>query len=394
MAFDELKAYTLKPVVPGVPSPSGSPTSTPTAPPTPTNPEPTNPEPTKPTTPPVPGNAITYSSLVANNSLTATLGQVPVGKEVHFKAGTYSATDFDTNKIAIFPLPNVRGIVGAGSGKTLFQLVPHSSTKAASVPSQSTAPVGTNQLYLMRVGGYGPNGEGLPANVPVHLADFSLVGTEQGHLYNGLMLHYADNSVIEGMKVQGIPGDNNANPGETFGIGLYRSNNVTIDGTEIDGRNASGIRNSASLIGINMLDGFTIKNSYLHDAKFGAAVTAYHSTGTLVYENSRFEDNNVSGLNFEGNDSDIRITDCSFARTPWAHIILDAINFGASSKVTITDPLVEGKPVSASNKLRITSHATPGQRQLHSDVHLFVNGVEHPEFIEWQRQNVGEVAGK
>jgi hypothetical protein len=406
VAFDEVTVYSLKI---DVPTPSGKPTGTPSPTPPPTQTAPALPLPTPPTPGPpasstptaqptlpqppisaVPRGAVDYSSLGELSSITAALGAVSVGKEVYFPEGIYGASNFDSNNVAIFPTANVRGILGAGSAKTIFELVPRSSTRAALVPAQSTAPTGTNQLYVMRVGGYGPNSKGVEANVPVHLADFAIRGTDQGHLYNGLMLHYADNSLLQRMKITGIPGDNNANPGETFGIGVYRSNNVTVDGTEIDGRNAFGARDGSSLIGLNMVDGFTLKNSYLHDTKFGASVTAFHSTGNLVYENSRFEDNNVVGLNFEGNNANITIADCSFARTPWAHIILDAINYGASSKVTITDPTVEGKPVSATNKLRITSHTTTGQRQLRSDVHLFVNGVEHPEFIQWQKQNVGE----
>lgn len=68
----------------------------------------------------------------------------------------------------------------------------------------------------------------------------------------GIMIRQCDNTEFSWLCLRGAsPGFANAPPGETFGINVYMSNNVTIRDTEIDGRDLSNVRQCASPFGWN-----------------------------------------------------------------------------------------------------------------------------------------------
>jgi len=85
------------------------------------------------------------------------------------------------------------------------------------------------------------------------LRNFSLRGTEQNGLYyTGVKIYLSHNTKVDNLYLRGAsPGYSNAPPGETFGINVYQSSDVTIQDTEIDGRDDDGNRVCSSPIGWN-----------------------------------------------------------------------------------------------------------------------------------------------
>ena len=311
-----------------------------------------------------------YETLPKQTTMTATLAQVPAGTQVTFDTGSFTFSGFDTNGYGVFPYGLV-GFRGNGRTKTLFSMVPKSSTSASRVPAQSTK--STNPLWLFRFGGNSSK------PVAVKIDNLTINGTDQGHLYNGMQLYWATGSTVDKVSVTGIPGDNSANPGETFSIGTYNGNNLTFTNCDIDGRDATGKIVGASGIGLNFNQNVTITDSVIHHRNWGAAVTAYKCSGELVYRNLTLTDNALYALNFEENSNgNVTIDKCNFVRTGNSELCVDS-SVG-SLKVTIIDPIFDGP------KLRIKVHADYNglpQKQLKSDIVVIVNGVARPDLIQW-----------
>jgi len=319
------------------------------------------------------GTAI--ESVPQQGSLTATIRQIK--GDVAFKPQTYEFGTFDGSAVGFFPWVDTTGIHGSGVSKTVFQMKANSatSTQIASVP---TGVGTTNQYQLMRVGGAGPNSKGVAVNVPVTLSDFTLQGTTQGMLYNGLQLYYASGAVLSNVRIAGIPGNSAVNPGETFGVNVYHSDNVVFNNVEVDGSIGG------SNVGLNFVNGFTLNDSYLHDAKYGAGITGYTSTGNIIYNRVRAINNRYVAFNFEQcNAANITLNNCIMQGSKGAHIIIDS-SVG-SSRLTIVDPVFDGP------KLLVTVHAkyADGKANLQkdSDITLIVNGQSRPDLMTIQREN-------
>jgi hypothetical protein len=320
---------------------------------------------------------IPYESLKNAGSVAATSNQIANNQQVSYLPGVYEFVDFAANGYACLWWVNVAGVRGSGIDKTVFQMRPNTSTAAGKVPAQPAPgpnpPEGTNPLWLARVGGGGTSA--YPPRAVI-LSDFTLNGTQQGHLYNGLQLFYADGTLVQRVKVKGIPAKGSANPDETFGIGFYHGTNITIDSCEVDGRDANGNRVGSSAIGLNFTDQITVKNTYLHDGGWGAGITSYQGK-SVTYTDVRVE-NQFAGLNFERSlGGTAVITRPVIANTPAGHIIMDS-DLG-NTVTTIYDPILEGKPCSPTNKLRFLVHSDYWglpQKQLWSSIKLIINGVD------------------
>jgi hypothetical protein len=340
--------------------------------------------PASPVRPSGPG-IIPFEGLPNAGSISATANQVAKGQQVSFLPGTFEFVDFAPNGYGCLFWVNVSGVRGSGVDKTVFRMKPNTSTAAGKVPAQGP-PGGdlTNPLWLMRVGG-APN-----PPLAVQLSGFTLEGTPEGHLYNGLQLYWASGSALNDIKIKGIAGNNGANPGETFGIGTYHGSNLTFKHVEIDGTDSTGKVVAASHLGLNFSSEVTVEDSWFHHAAFGSGITAYQDTGSHVYTRVRSSDNRA-GFNFEQcSNGTVTLNNVEISNTPLAHIIADS-SLG-SLKFVITDPILEGKPASATNKLRFTNHLDYwGKKQLQlRDATLIVNGVVHNEWIQYQNNNVGE----
>lgn len=334
-------------------------------------------QPTRPTGPDI----VPFESLPNAGSIAATANQVPTGKQVSYDKGTFECVNFDANGYGMLFWLNNYGTRGSGSKNTIFQMKANSSTAKSKVPAQpdkNKTDGSTNQLYIMRGGG---NGDSSP-RATVY-SGFTIQGTPQGHMYNGLIAYTQRGGSIDDVVIKGIPGDSSVNPGETFSLNLYRSNDMKISNLEIDGRDQSGAVVGASGIGLNFVNNVDIRDSYIHHSNFGAGITAYQCTGTINYTNVRSEQHQVVAFNFEGNAVTANLRNCTFLQSPWAHMIVDAINVGASSVINIYDPVFEG------SKFYVTVHNTTGQRQKSSDIHLFVGGVERRDLLQIQAENFG-----
>jgi hypothetical protein len=299
-----------------------------------------------------------------------------------FRAGIFEAIDFGSNSLAALFWAGATGAQGAGIDQTIIRLKAMSSTRKGMVPSQpdkSKTDGSTNPLYLARWG------SSKAGNVPqkVALSGFTAEGTDQGHIYNGLLFYYADDSTVDHVKLVGFPGDSSVNPGETFSFNVFRTARAVFTNTEFDGAGKS-----SSLLGLNFVNGFTIRSSSLHDAPLGAAITSYQAIGgVLEYTDVNTYRNPGVAFNFEGNGTTtpcvINITRCTMRDNIAANVIADAINVGSSSKITFTDCVYDGP------KIRVTIHNTPGQRQLASDIRVIENGVDvTAQKLLIQRENV------
>jgi hypothetical protein len=83
---------------------------------------------------------------------------------------------------------------------------------------------------------------------------------------------------------------------------------------------------------------------------------------------------------------------CESSGNPYADLIVDSDQ--GDTSVTIIDPVVNGKPVSAANPFRVTVHSDywgAAQKQLWSSIRLVAGGVDHTsDFLKRQVNNVGE----
>jgi hypothetical protein len=334
---------------------------------------------------------IPYESLKSAGSVAATSNQVATGQQVSFLPGVFEFVDFPANGYASLWWVNVAGV--RGSGQTVFQMRANTSTAASRVPAQPAPGLSgvTNPLWLARVGGAGPNSKGVAVTTAVQLSGFTLNGTPQGHMYNGLQLYYADGTTLTDVKVKGIPGNNSANPGETFSIGTVQGRNITFTRVEVDGTDQTGKVVAASGVGLNNSDQITMNDCNIHDSQFGAGVTSYQC-GSAVFNRVRSV-NHLAGFNMERCAGGTYVyNQCESSGNPFADLIVDSDK--GDTQVTIIDPIVNGKPVSAANPFRVTVHSDywgSPQLQKWSSIKLIAGGVDHTaDFLKRQANNVGE----
>jgi hypothetical protein len=232
-------------------------------------------------------------------TLQQVIQAVPSGNILTFPEGEFTFRDF-ASPVARYEgiriTPNCRGIAGCGR-TTVFKMVPYSSTKASVVPSQSQG--GTNPLTLMKI-----------ANVNnAVLANFALVGTPQGHLYNGLSMWNGTNALLDGLYLQGAsPGNWHSPPGETASIGFNHTAGTVFRNSEVDGRNPAGTRVCASPMNWVSCQDVTVQNVYAHHSLAGTCsfydchnVTTtdlrseYNATGSGGLSGSGLNHENVTG---------------------------------------------------------------------------------------------------
>lgn len=174
-------------------------------------------------------------------------------------AGTFTFSDF-TQGGGVYGIwsANLRGFVGAGIGQTIIKMNQGTSTKASSVPTQSQG--GTNQLYMIRLGQGGGNTD------PTYLCDLTIEGTDQGHLYNGVMNYVSQNSYWENVQFIGTgPGDWSSPPGETFSMNDYKCVNSYYRNIEVDGRyRNSSTQTNGSPFGGNNSNGTIVDDCWFH----------------------------------------------------------------------------------------------------------------------------------
>lgn len=311
-----------------------------------------------------------FGVLANQGSLPATVNSLTPSANVSFLPGTYDFSDFTGGAQQFGFLlwqtasQGPKGLLGSGKTATVFQMRANSSTQAGQVPPQSSfTSGGTNPLYLMR----GDNG--------VVLSGFTLAGTPQGHLYGGLQLYYANGSQVSDVLVKGIPGDDSANPGETFSINLFRAAGAHLDRLEIDGRDANGTKVGASGLGINFGSGAVVTDLYAHDLAYGHGVASYTTDSPTFVR--PVVTGGQRGLNFERVTGTVKITQPNL--TGQAEVPIAIASDTGSATYEISDPVL-----AAGQKLvvRVTGYMGNARTQDPASVHLLVGGVERPDLLD------------
>lgn len=313
------------------------------------------------TTPPTVSSGDTnpqpISGLPSDGSLSAAVGNA---KSENLNSGIYSFNNFNQSTHAGENLPASVHFNGSGIDKTVIEMNKDTSTRAGEVPT--TEGTTTNPLYLMRVAGGSPV-----------LSNFTLAGTAQGHLYNGLRMDSTSNAVVKDVKVTGIPGNSDVNPGETFGINDFHGNNDYYSGVQIDGEGvgASGFASNGS-------KNVTIDGSTLTNNKYSAGATFWETQNVTVENTST--SNNRTGLNFERVSGTVNIDNVSFSGNTSHDISVN--NDQGSAKVIIENPHLEpGK--------KLTIYVGKNEQgnpnlQKRSDIEVIENGKDVTnQVVEW-----------
>lgn len=216
------------------------------------------------------------------------------GKILKLPAGVFEVSNFRDASLAIKIPARVKGMIGEGRD-TIIRIKANTSTYGNTVPAQSTGR--TNQLYIIRMN---------DGTQPQMLSDFWLQGTEQGHLYNGIMIgNSKPGTTFKNVLITGVPGDAGTPPGETFGLNWWRGSDSITRDIEVDGfrwtgdtfaGRVKGALVGASPIGYNSHDRAKLYNAYTHDSNVGMPTFwKSHNGETWNLQSIR----NVIGINHE-----------------------------------------------------------------------------------------------
>lgn len=328
---------------PSVAAPSAGPTATPVRLPTYWQPT-VNARPRGPMVTP-------FETLAKQSDLSATLNGAPPAHQVALRAGTYTFTDFDqvTGGTLNGVVARVKGLRGSGVGTTVLQMNAHTSTKKSTIPRTFPS---TNQLSLLRLTGN-----------DLTVSGFTLRGTRQGHLYNGLRIDHAARLDVHDVKVQGVPGSSSSPPGETFGLNDYRTSGSVYTRVEVDGEGVGGAG-----FGANVSTDVTIRDSYFHDNRYSMGATFWQVRGITLIDTIA-TDNGRAGINLERVSGTVRMIRPVLLGNGQGDIRVASDR--GSATVTIVDPVFAGSRFTV--VLPRTYYHRPNL-QRRSDVRLSVHG--------------------
>jgi hypothetical protein len=205
------------------------------------------------------------------------------------------------------------------------------------------------------------------------LRNFTLQGTEQGHLYNGLRLSYTRRAEVSNVRVVAVPGNYHINPGETFGINDWQGHDNVYTDVEVDG---AGV--GATAFGINSSTNVTVNGAYLHDNPFSAGVAAWKTTDVTLNDVRTID--NRTGLNFERVSGTVTINRPTITGNTEQDLFIGS-DYG-SARYVITDPtLAPG----ARLRIRLPAREMGSPNlQLRSDITVIVDGVDvSASIIQW-----------
>jgi hypothetical protein len=188
------------------------------------------------------------------------------------------------NTIAAYH-PNLRGIYGPGMSKASLTLKRKSSTAVQRQQITPQSSGGTTQLTLLRIGAF----QGTDAERQCVLYGFTLNGTDQEvmaesenqpHRYQGINVYGGVDSVVQNVKVTGVPGHWNSPPGETFQIQGFRDRRTRVYDVEVDGFNIDGRRVGSSPFGGNNTVGSEVVDLYGHDGYVSGLTYSFSGSET------------------------------------------------------------------------------------------------------------------
>jgi hypothetical protein len=285
-----------------------------------------------------------------------------------FTGSDYAGIDyFNTNT----------SIIGNGITRTVYQMVANTSSRASYVASLASGD--TNQCHLIRAGGK----DGSHIETGLEFGNFTLAGTEQGHIYNGLEVGYSTGANIHDIKITHIPGNDIAPPGETFLLNLWHANNATITNVVLDGQGVA-----ATISGNNNLDSVTYTNCTFTGS--GSAMPGATWQCSNMTFDSCILSNCPRGWNVENPYGGFHtFKNCRFDDFPigWQIVCQAGVWVApnasvASTVLTVEDPKrLDGTPwnFTTDGPFKILHYPTsqkPANRQKDSDIHLVVDGVD------------------
>lgn len=280
---------------------------------------------------------------------------------------TYTFNDFSVIKDGrtVGAVAPTSGLTGRGAVSSVVQMNPNTSTKASLVPSNNAAY--TNPMDLLLVTGTASS------MIAPTLSGFTLRGTPQGHIFNGLRMSYTRGAHITGVKVVAVPGNYHINPGETFGINDWQGHGNTYTDVEVDG---AGV--GASALGVNSSDNVTVNRANLHDNPYSAGIAAWQTTNVTLVDVRSVK--NRTGLNFERVQGAVVVTRPTLLDNAEQDLFIGS-DYG-SAKYTITDPVL-----ASGAKLRIrlakTEMGAPNL-QSRNDIKVIVGGVDvTASIVQW-----------
>lgn len=280
---------------------------------------------------------------------------------------TYTFSDFTVFKEehwvgAVLPRG---GLTGQGEANSIVRMDPMTSTKAGEVPPRDSGEVNPMDMLML-------SGTAGSMASPT-FSGFTLHGTPQGHVYNGLRTNYTRGARFSHVKVVAVPGDYYINPGETFGINDWQGHGNTYTDIEVDG---AGV--GASAIALNSSEDPVVTRAYLHDNPYSAGVAAWQTRNVTLTDVRTI--GNRTGLNFERVSGSVVLTRPTILGNPEQDLFIGS-DWG-SATYTITDPVL-----AAGAKLRIRLPATElgsPNKQRREDIKVIVNGADvTATLVQW-----------
>ena len=271
------------------------------------------------------------------------------------RSGTYRFADFSAGLLGV---DLTGGLVGRGSGSTVLEMAPGSSTKQSSVPTEAWS---TNQLSLIRV------------QHATTISGLTLRGTDQGHLYNGLRISRSTGARISDVRVVSVPGSDDIPPGETFGINDYSTSGTHYSDVEVDGNGGGG-----SAFGTNNSNDVTVSDSSFHDSGHANGAT-FWQTKNVTVRNTVSSGNRDAGFNFERVSGTVVLDHVTTKSNRLSDL---RINSDTGSAVyRIIDPTFSGQKLDILMTPKYMGHPNTQRR---SDVHVIVDGVDRTdELVRW-----------
>lgn len=316
--------------------------------------------------------------------------------KTYLPAGTYTFSDFlyPTNPTMGAYLTKCVALAGAGMDQTIIKMNANTSTRASAF---AAIPSGTGNPYNLVFMGTGSGRGGGPQ---LTVSDFTVVGTDQSHVYNGLMLAYSNAPVVRNVKVHGIPGTSSTPPTETFSLNLYNCLNATVENCIVDGRrDETGGSQAASLLGLNNSDHVSVSDTIIRYTGPAFAVAGWQSTGG-DFTRCTFDHNGRVPIHLENTDGVWNFTNCTWSNTDadeFHAVIATSKNYLTGQNVlNIYDPVYDNMRgdgkfwvrfllwTTGSDGVPVWQDKTVGSGSTPGAVNLYINGVLRPDLVRLQ----------
>ncbi len=231
---------------------------------------------------PVGPTYVRYEDLyVLGDDLQAVANRVTGGRILTLPGGYFTVRDFrngyfDGIRLGTGGAAECRGIVGSGPDTIIC-------VEADTATRDRGQRFAGNQLTVA----------GLPGAV---LSNFTLKGHEQnGMIYSGIVVNGCPDAQLSWLTLRaGSRGYAQHPPGETFGINVLKSPRVTISDSDVDGRDDTGARVTASPIGWNNTTDARLYRTYCHHGRAGM-LTFYNVTGIYTEDYRCFATSSGTG---------------------------------------------------------------------------------------------------